>query len=353
MAVMMMRTAATEWPAVQYLELTTGPSSCIIPSDGVAAANSDGDTGGLSRALAGLMPNVRRVWLNLDADVGLVRRLCEQLVDLYAEQLCQLRYYRSMAMSLDGRFKKLTDVHIECIGEFDRLFPRMDPTRLERLTIIDAFPSNWWTAFSIQGDSRVIKFPALKSIDLTSSDWNEMAVRHPDEQPLELHFPRLQSARIGYPTDACLILGRGSFSSVMDTLSICGNTAMFGAIAEMTLPVVKRLELRIDHDVDNDASVYASIRHIFAAACRSEEKRLHISGRRQPLQPENIAFTGLTDLWIMTSTGVDEVFGCIRKLPLLTRLTISNCTLSYLPTDVTLSNPHEHKAIEPFKTRIQ
>ncbi|KAJ1727005.1 hypothetical protein LPJ61_004821 [Coemansia biformis] len=139
----------------------------------------------------------------------------------------------------------------------------------------------------------------------------------------------------------------------MDDLYICGNTAMFGSIAEMSLPVVKQLVLQTVYNADDDTSVFRSINRIFVAARRSEERRLRISGDRLPFQLENIAFTGLTDLWTTAPTGVDEVFGCIRKLPLLTSLTIVNCTFGDIQTDITVPDSGEHEAIEPFKTRIQ
>ncbi|KAJ2802286.1 hypothetical protein H4R21_002476 [Coemansia helicoidea] len=282
------------------------------------------------------------------------------LADHYAERLVEFRCDNSVSLSQDTRFPLVRFAHISCPDGSGHEFPRLNSETLEVLYIYNAPPSLDLGAFAANDDSPDIVFPKLKKLQLLYCDGDDnhdgddsnIQVTRQDGRPRRHRFPQLQATCVICRWSRCPHVEDAVFPAAMESFMITGNATLLTTVAAKPLPTTQHLTIEVVEDPVNTPSVFAAITSIMSSMRPCKRAALVFTDENLPVLPEDITFTGLTQLDIASPTSVRTVIELVQKLPRLVTLGISSCTIDDIPPEVAVPAPDDPELLPPFDTRI-
>ncbi|KAJ2782425.1 hypothetical protein H4R18_002295 [Coemansia javaensis] len=327
----MMRAAAEEWTGARELLISLIP--CGNTFRGVFdVSRHDAEFRRISAALAALLPGLRRLRLDGKDNNSVCRGLYGRLVEFYASQLHELHTWHPFTADPSCVFKQLRSVWFNYDDATGYQLPRMDPARLEALTLRYWPARHSWAPLCMNSGANEIVFPCLTELNAHCHE------------------------------NSCPLLEYAVLPAQVDDICLNLSVPILQAAANMAIAATKRLSIKIVIGYNRgDAAVLvaeltaalAAANSLFENSREAEELELYTNCRWITMDPKYIAFTLLTRLGVSPITSVDTMLVLIQKLPRLTHLSFECVSMEDIQADLSVPDPGENGCAEPLGTRIQ
>ncbi|KAJ2806534.1 hypothetical protein H4R21_000828 [Coemansia helicoidea] len=341
-----MRAVAREWRAVELI-IAMNPDSSHSDSDSVDETEYADDIAEVGDALAALVPGI-------DPN-PIARSLYGRLASHYADQLEWLDSEHPIPLPPDCQFTRLRKVAINCEFEDDYQLPQMAVGELVKMSLDNASANHSWASFSSDSSSQTIEFPKLRQLYAGyHAGYLESGTSggHRDGHPWRLLFPNLKRLNIS-AQENCPLLEYAVLPPRMEYISIQAVSSSYRGIANLVLPVTKRLYLGVAIGSHGDTSGLPAINRILESARGSESLELNIEDPLLRVVPESITCTALTLLVVSAPSSVDTMLAFIERLPNLVSLSLINLHLSGIQADISIPEADEDTAVEPLSMSLE
>ncbi|KAJ2779286.1 hypothetical protein H4R18_004094 [Coemansia javaensis] len=307
--------------------------------------------------LAAMLPGVRRLVCEGEHRDAIVEMLYGRIAGCYAGRLQRLHSSSPATAPRDALFTRLVDLRIgRYSGADPRQLLRVCPDALERLSLPDLESSHAWASFCADGGAQVIRFPNLRTLDVSyrfecvAGGGREQRQGAPAWQ---LHFPKLRTMSVDCPWGTCPLLRDAVLPSHMDAVTLKLTSSALCSIGSTAMPAARCLKLVVQRGSYGGPAAMVAANRLLESAQGSGEVELSTLESLDCVLPDVITCASLTRLWVAAPTGVDAMLGLVRGLPNLAYLGLQHLEAEDVQSDIPVPAPDDQRPVEPLSTSIR